>query len=435
MNRSDKQFPHRALIPLMLLCALCLNGCNLSDSPGLQHGGITIPGTSSPMPPVTLPGNASGETALPTQPDLPTDPTAPTFTTEPTFPTEQTNPTEVTEPTVTVAPTQPSAPATQECSHDYSAWSTTKSATCDTNGVKTRKCSKCGNAETQTIAATGHAWDEGKVTTTPTSCSDMGVKTYTCTACGRTKTEQIKGNHTFGSWQWEEYTYTQDGVSRVSHRKVRTCTKCGYKETDGTPNHYCARGSDNHVVTTVKAGDCSTRATMRSTCQVCGWYVEYEGSKGKCNWVDKEVHLSDYGPYTNELDATVSECTGCGDRSVVYHKGEGWSDYNRYSLNLSISQGNAYGATAPLTDDFDYVDHPEWQTVKRDFVYDSDGYVKQFTLYWWYNGSRYSQVINCEKQALLDWFAEYGLTGSESASYKLKVYGAYVAPHGISGVG
>lgn len=320
--------------------------------------------------------------------------------------------------------------------HSYGSWSTTKKATCDSNGTKTRKCSTCGNTETQTIAATGHNWDSGKVTTTPTSCSDMGIRTYTCKACGRTKTEQIKGNHTFGEWTYEEYDWTNEyGGVQVSHRKVRVCTKCGYKETDGTPGHYCAKGSSNHTVTTVKEGTCTTKATMRSTCKICGWYVEYEGKKGSCNWVDKEVHLSDYGAYTNELDATVSECTSCGTKSVVYHKGEGWSDYNRYYVNPNITQGSAY-SMMPVTDDFDLVDNPTWQTVRRDFVNDSNGYVKQFTLYWWYNGSRYSQVIKCGEGEIEAWFAEYGLTAtSANSTYTIKIFGSYAQPYKISYTG
>ena len=331
------------------------------------------------------------------------------------------------------------------CAHNWSNWSTTKAAACDSNGTRTRKCSKCGNEETQTIAATGHAWDEGKVTVTPTSCSDTGIKIYTCKTCGKTKTEQIKGNHTFGDWQWEEYQYTIDygytlpGGSQyatyTSHRKYRTCTKCGYKETDGTADHICQKGSDNHTVTTVKEGTCTTKATMRSTCKICGWYVEYEGKKGSCNWVDKEVHLSDYGAYTNELDATISECTSCGTKSVVYHKGEGWSDYNRYYVNFGASQGSAY-SMMPVTDDFDLVDNPTWQTVRRDFVYDSNGYVKQFTYYWWYNGQRYSQVIKCGEGEMEAWFAEYGLTAtSANSTYTIKIFGSYVQPYKISYTG
>jgi len=318
--------------------------------------------------------------------------------------------------------------------HTMGSWSTTKKATCDTNGVKTRKCSKCGHEETQTIAATGHNWDSGKGTATPTSCSDMGIKTYTCQTCGKTKTEQIKGNHTFGEWKWEEYTFKHSsGGTYTSHRKYRTCTKCGYKETSGS-DHICQKGSDNHTVTTVKAGTCTTKATMRSTCKVCGWYVEYEGKKGQCNWVDKKVHLSDYGPYTNELDATVSECSSCGDKAITYHRGEGWSDYNRYRLSLSVNSGSAYMAQ-PQDDNFAAYEHPTWQMVRRDFVYDSEGYVKQFTVYWWYNGTRYSQVIKCGAGEIEAWFAEYGLQGGSGYHHTLRVYGTEIRPYQVSWTG
>ena len=87
----------------------------------------------------------------------------------------------------------------------------------------------------------------------------------------------------------------------------------------------------------------------------------------------------------------------------------------------------------PTAGDTSILDHPEWQTVKRDFVYDADGYVKQFTLYWWYNGSRYSQVIKCGKGDIEAWFAESGLTATASNSrYTIKIYGTYVAPYKIS---
>lgn len=316
--------------------------------------------------------------------------------------------------------------------HKYGSWSTTKAATCDTNGTKTRKCSGCGKAETQSIAATGHVWDSGKVTTQPTSCSAMGIKTFTCKNCGKTRTEQIKGNHTFGDWKYEEYTYKEDGASLPSHRKVRSCTKCGYKEYGNTPDHYCAKGSFDHKVTTVKEGTCTTKAKMRSTCKICGWYVEYEGKKGSHNVVDKKVHLSDYGTYTNELDATVSECTSCGERSIVYHKGEGWSDYNRYRLSLSVNSGTAYMAQ-PATDNFDAYNHPTWQMVRRDFKYDSDGYVKQFTVYWHdTSGNRHSQVIKCGKGELESWFAEYGLEAGSGYHHTIRVSGSKIVPYKVS---
>ena len=312
------------------------------------------------------------------------------------------------------------------CAHNWSNWSTTKAVACDTNGTRTRKCSKCGNEETQTIAATGHAWDEGKVTVTPTSCSDTGIKIYTCKTCGKTKTEQIKGSHTFGEWKYEEYTYQAYSASGklktyTSHRKVRVCSKCGYKETGGTPDHSCKIGSANHTEKVIEKATCTTEALVRSTCTICGWYTDYRtGGTGAHTNKTETRHLTDYGPYTNELDAEISTCTVCGMTSTRFIYGEGWSDYNRYSVKLTLAQGNAEDVS---------LDNPTHQAVRRDFVYDSDGYVKQFTLYWWYNGQRYSQVIKCDKASMIAWFAEYGLNTTGNESYIIKPDGRRVVPY------
>jgi hypothetical protein len=66
----------------------------------------------------------------------------------------------------------------------------TRAATCTAAGVKTYTCTVCGTARTETIAATGHSYDSGKVTKAATTTS-TGIKTYTCTKCGTTETESI----------------------------------------------------------------------------------------------------------------------------------------------------------------------------------------------------------------------------------------------------
>ena len=69
------------------------------------------------------------------------------------------------------------------------------SATCTKDGSydEVVYCSDCGgevSRETKTIKASGHKWDEGKVTTEPTTAKE-GVKTFTCTVCQAPKTEPI----------------------------------------------------------------------------------------------------------------------------------------------------------------------------------------------------------------------------------------------------
>lgn len=65
--------------------------------------------------------------------------------------------------------------------------------TCTETGLtEGKRCSVCNIVITaqETVAANGHTWDEGVVTTEPAGETE-GVRTYTCTVCGGTKTETI----------------------------------------------------------------------------------------------------------------------------------------------------------------------------------------------------------------------------------------------------
>ena len=118
--------------------------------------------------------------------------------------------------------------------HSWDGGKVTKAATCTAGGVKTFTCTKCGVTKTETInaaghkavtdkaisatctksglaqgshcsvcgtvikkqetvKASGHSWDGGKITKAPTASAD-GVKTYTCTKCKATKTEVVKAS-------------------------------------------------------------------------------------------------------------------------------------------------------------------------------------------------------------------------------------------------
>ncbi|MBQ8910840.1 MAG: endonuclease [Oscillospiraceae bacterium] len=94
--------------------------------------------------------------------------------------------------------------------HSYDSGKITTVPTCTANGVKTFTCSACGATETQSVAATGHSYDSGKITT-PATCTTAGVKTFTCSACGGTKTESIAAT----------------GHNYVLSGTTYTCTGCG----------------------------------------------------------------------------------------------------------------------------------------------------------------------------------------------------------------
>lgn len=78
-----------------------------------------------------------------------------------------------------------------------------KNATCTENGsIAYYVCSECGRlfrdgegaeeitAEDTVVAAAGHTWDEGVITTKPT-VSEEGIRTYTCIVCQETKEEPV----------------------------------------------------------------------------------------------------------------------------------------------------------------------------------------------------------------------------------------------------
>ena len=117
------------------------------------------------------------------------------------------------------------------------------------------------------IAAKGHSWNEGEVTTAPT-CTEAGIKTFTCTVCGKIREESIPATgHTEEilpvvaptctetgltegkkcsvcgeilvaqevvealGHDWSEWTVTKEATCLESGSKTRTCNRCSEVET------------------------------------------------------------------------------------------------------------------------------------------------------------------------------------------------------------
>jgi len=429
MQSNFKKFLAALLLAAMMLSLFA--GCQ-TTTPELNHthgSTVQVPGSTGTNP--------TTGTTKPTESTPGTDVTVPV--TQPTDPTQpSTQPTDPTQPT-----TQPTDPTQlTRCAHSWSDWTVQKEAGCETDGTKIRICQLCSKAQQEPIPATGHNWDEGKVTTTPTTCDDVGVKTYTCKTCGQKKVTQITGSHSFGAWEYEEYTYTYKSASgktktAVSHRKVRYCTKCNYKETDGTANHKCFIGADNHTVTVEREGTCQQTKVYRSTCTVCGWSTTYDnGEYGKHTTKFEKRHLTDYTEYTNELDVTIQTCTTCGGIDYVYSVGKGYERY-RMKYYVSCNSGSAYAGqnVVAITDDR-LIKHPTWQFVTRNEKFDSEGYLIQWDYIWHdKNGNRYSQTIKMEDIPAMFEAAGYDMSkyeGYSSVTYQLIIDGNRVRPYKIS---
>ncbi|MGN0699072.1 MAG: fibronectin type III domain-containing protein, partial [Ruminiclostridium sp.] len=75
------------------------------------------------------------------------------------------------------------------CQHTYGNWITDKAPTCTAEGTKHRVCSKCGESETGTIAATGHKYVD---TVVKPSYTAKGYTLHKCSVCG----DSYKDNYT-----------------------------------------------------------------------------------------------------------------------------------------------------------------------------------------------------------------------------------------------
>lgn len=139
-------------------------------------------------------------------------------------------------------------------------------ATCESAGkTEGRHCSVCDKVliEQKTVKATGHNWDEGKITQEAT-CEKSGVKTYTCKTCKKTKTEEINAlGHKIVTDPAVAATCEKDGKTEGSHCSV--CSKV-FVEQDVIPATGHTPVTDPAVVATCE----DDGKTEGSHCSVCG---------------------------------------------------------------------------------------------------------------------------------------------------------------------
>ena len=138
-------------------------------------------------------------------------------------------------------------------------------ATCETAGkTEGSHCSVCGTvlkAQT-TVAALGHSWDGGKVTTAAT-CTTAGTKTYTCTRCKKTRTDTIAATgHKAVKDAAVVATCETAGKTEGSH-----CSICGTVLKAQTTTAALGHSWDSGKVT--KAATCTTAGTKTYTCTRC----------------------------------------------------------------------------------------------------------------------------------------------------------------------
>ena len=215
--------------------------------------------------------------------------------------------------------------------HSWNSGTITTAATCTTAGVRTYTCSRCSATKTETIPATGHTGathsnggkctvcgevyqthSKGTTIKSYTKTSTTHTPVYACTYSGCTGTfNGTAENHTFGAW-----TDKGDGSNHT-----RTCTVCGYEETEAHtgathPDGKCTKCQT--VYQTHSKGTTVKSYTKTSTTHTPVYACTYSGCTGTFNGT-AENHT--FGAWTDNNDGTTHSrtCTACGEVQTNNH--------------------------------------------------------------------------------------------------------------------
>ena len=155
--------------------------------------------------------------------------------------------------------------------HKWNNGEVTTAATCTTDGVMTYTCLDCGETKTETIAATGHNYEETVIEAT---CTEEGYTLYECRNCddSYTDNEVAALGHSMTLTEAKDATCTEEGNNEYYY-----CSECNkyFKDVEGeeettfeaevipTTGHNWDEGE----VTT--AATCTEDGVMTFTCSNC----------------------------------------------------------------------------------------------------------------------------------------------------------------------
>ena len=211
-------------------------------------------------------------------------------------------------------------------------------ATCEDDGkTEGRHCSVCDKVliEQKTVKATGHNWDEGKITQEAT-CEKSGVKTYTCKTCKKTKTEKINAlGHKIVTDPAVAATCEKDGKTEGSHCSV--CSKV-FVEQDVIPATGHTPVTDPAVAATCE----DDGKTEGSHCAVCSKILTEQKiikATGH-NWDEGKITKEASCERPGEIIYTCGNCqkTKKEDIKAVGHKFDAWQTTSQADVFSPIIQ-------------------------------------------------------------------------------------------------
>lgn len=150
--------------------------------------------------------------------------------------------------------------ASCSCKHEFGEWATAQEATCDSEGMLSRTCTKCGEVEQCPIPSVSHTFSSWE-TSVESTCIKEGSQVRTCTICGFEEECQLAlAAHVFGEWEvTKAATCTTAGV------ECSICSVCGtIEERDTELEEHSFKWS------TTQSATCTSSGSRNGVCSVCG---------------------------------------------------------------------------------------------------------------------------------------------------------------------
>ena len=191
----------------------------------------------------------------------------------------------------------------KEHNHTYDNWTTTKSATCASEGTQTRKCLVCGKTETKSIAkTTAHSYTAKVVPATTTA---QGYTLHTCSVCGDSYKDNYKA----------KLTRTSIAKATVSGLSNKTYTGNAIKQTPVVKLGSKTLKSGTDYTLSYK----SNKAVGTATVTITGKGAYTGTAKATFKITPKKTTLKSVtSPKTKQLKATYSKVSGVTGYQISY---------------------------------------------------------------------------------------------------------------------
>ena len=151
--------------------------------------------------------------------------------------------------------------ASCKCEHEWSEWQIVTAVTCESEGVESRKCSKCDNTEIKKIDALGHeeVVDEEIAATCTTTGKTEGKH---CSRCRKVLVQQ-QDIPALGH-DFVDYIYNNDATCVENGTKTAKCSRC--HETDTITAENTALGHEEVTDAAVEPTCTKTGLTAGKHC-------------------------------------------------------------------------------------------------------------------------------------------------------------------------